>query len=124
MLLAVHTGLAAFLTVPEIALTPPEAKAVALAAANVARHYPTFSSSQKVVDWGMLASTLATVYGPRIYWIRRRQHEQRQHPQGLVVPQPQQPMRPDAAAADAAAEMKPAAVVDDELLAAMAAGRA
>lgn len=121
--MAIHTGVAAFTSTPEINLTPPEAKALALAAANVARHYPSFSKSQKTVDWGMFVSTLATVYGPRIYWLRRRQAEQRQHPGGLIVPTPQQPINPEAAAA-AAPELQQAAVVDDELLARMAAGTA
>lgn len=48
-------------------MTEAEAKSVASATENVARHYPTLAASEKLVDWTMLLWTLGSVYGMRIY---------------------------------------------------------
>lgn len=92
ILVSVHTILAAFIKVPELALDPREADEMAKAAANVARHYDV-SASVKTLDWVNLATTCATVYGTRIYAARLRMKEEKTKatPGGLgerVVPFP------------------------------------
>lgn len=65
MLLGVHSGLAALLKAPSLELEDDEAKSLAVAAARVAAHYD-LGGSQKMVDWGMLLTTIGSVYGTRL----------------------------------------------------------
>lgn len=66
-LTGIHAGIAAFTHQPHWAIDAAESKMLATGVANVARHYPQFAASQKIVDWAMLFQALAAVYGTRAY---------------------------------------------------------
>lgn len=46
-------------------LSDEEGHKLAEAMAAVARHYPQLQMPEKVLDWGNLATWMATIYGPR-----------------------------------------------------------
>jgi hypothetical protein len=60
--------LAVLTTTPEIALTEPESKQLAIGIKNVARHYD-LTTTQKTADWVLLSIALGTIYGPRFVMI-------------------------------------------------------
>ncbi len=64
-MLGVHSGIAAMLKSDVWELEDDEAKSLAVAASRVAAHYD-MGGSQKMIDWGMLLTTLGSVYGTRI----------------------------------------------------------
>ena len=66
LLVSIHMGLAHLLDFKDLELTTAEAKRLADATANVARHYDLPDLPQKTVDWVMLMIALAAIYGPRI----------------------------------------------------------
>lgn len=66
LLYSTHLLLSAALQQPDLALSEDEAKEIAKASANVAKHYD-LGASEKVVDWGNLFLCLGVVYAPRIY---------------------------------------------------------
>lgn len=65
LLLGVHSGISAMLKSDVWELEEEEAKSLAVAASRVAAHYD-MGGSQKMIDWGMLLTTLGSVYGTRI----------------------------------------------------------
>lgn len=71
LLLSTHYMLAGMTRVQEIALSPDEAKSLAQATANVARHYDV-SVSAKALDWTNLIMALGMVYGTRVVAMRNR----------------------------------------------------
>lgn len=75
LLFSMHQMMAAATRFPELALAESEAKEMAQAAANVARHYPN-KISAKTIDWANLAQCLAIAYGSRAYVIRARLQEE------------------------------------------------
>lgn len=56
---------------PEIALEKSEAKALAEATAEVAKHYP-MAIDPKTIAWVNLATCMGLTYGPRVYMLRKR----------------------------------------------------
>lgn len=66
VLLSLHYMAAAAFKVPEMQLGKPEAAALAASINNVARHYPTFKTTQQTIDWIMLVTVLCSVYGTRV----------------------------------------------------------
>lgn len=93
LLLGTHTLLASVSRVPELGIEPLEAKQVATAYVNVARHYPILQQSEKVIDWTNLLIALGAVYGSRLYSYRMRKPAQ-----------PAAPPRPPTATAASNAE--------------------
>ena len=67
--------LAAAIKEPSLALDPEEAKRLAIAAGNVARHYD-LGASQKTLDWMALAVALGSIYGTRAVAIYMNRKEQ------------------------------------------------
>lgn len=63
--MGVHSGISAMLKSDVWELEEDEAKSLATAASRVAAHYD-MGGSQKMIDWGMLLTTLGSVYGTRI----------------------------------------------------------
>ncbi len=72
LLLSIHLSLSALTGVRELAIDVSEAKALAGAAANVARHYDMPELPQKMIDWANLIIACAVVYGPRVVAIKAR----------------------------------------------------
>jgi len=72
ILFSIHLALASLTSTPELTLDPAESKALAQAAANVARHYDMPGMSQVMVDWGNLIVVAATCYGSRLMAVRLR----------------------------------------------------
>lgn len=72
-----HFLVASTTKAPELVLDEMEAKSLAKAGANVARHYP-MEVAQKTLDWGALIYTMGAVYGPRGYLISTRVKKERQ----------------------------------------------
>ena len=66
-----HATLAMVLKTPELALDDDEARLLADACQNVARHY-NVQVSGKAKDWCMLLMTMASIYRPRIISARAR----------------------------------------------------
>jgi hypothetical protein len=65
-MLGMQTGIA------EIALEKQQAKELAVAIANVARHYQWSPVAEKTKDWILLGVCVGMIYGPRIPKIRER----------------------------------------------------
>ncbi len=59
-----------------MALDPTEGKQLAVAVAEVARHYPT-TVDPKVMAWVNFAMVAGMIYGPRIWVIRERNRTNR-----------------------------------------------
>jgi len=68
--------LAAIVKTPELALSEGESEKLAMAAANVARHYDV-RASEKVMDWANLAFAMGAIYGPRIAVMKMRKREEK-----------------------------------------------
>lgn len=66
LLFSTHAMLAGITKVPEIALTQDEAKQIAVATGNVARHYD-LRQTQKQMDWAALLVSLGTIYGGKVF---------------------------------------------------------
>lgn len=70
VLVSIHAGLSALLekSIPDdekvLLLAGEDAKRLAVAAANVARHYPSLELSGKVFDHYQLITVSASIYGP------------------------------------------------------------
>jgi len=71
----------------ELALSPPEAKSLAEAVANVSRHYDV-SVSAKALDWSNLVMALGMVYGTRLIAIRTNRRAARAR--SVQQPEPMQ----------------------------------
>lgn len=95
MLLSTHMMLAAVTKTKELQLDPQEAKQIANATANVARHYD-LGASQKAIDWAALMNVCALAYGTRFFAIRARMAQEKRDaarpsngmagpPPGLVI---------------------------------------
>jgi hypothetical protein len=65
VLLTIHIMLASMTQTPELVLSEPEAKAYAVAVANVARHYPSFPITAELQDWLALGLVIVRVYSTR-----------------------------------------------------------
>ncbi len=85
LLLSVHFGLSAVLSVPEMALDGDEATKLASAAEKVSRHYDVPGLPEKMIDWSNLLIVMAMVYGPRFAAIRMRKAEERKAAKAKVV---------------------------------------
>lgn len=66
---------AAALNAPELALESDDAKAMSVAIAEVAKHYP-MTIDPKTMAWINLASCAGMIYGPRIYLMNARKKEE------------------------------------------------
>jgi hypothetical protein len=60
--------LAGFAHNPALELSKDEAKAIAEASTNVARHYNAVLDP-KIADWVVLLGTLGAIYGPRVFML-------------------------------------------------------
>jgi hypothetical protein len=58
--------------IPEVQLERAEARELAAATANVARHYQWTAMAEKTKDWLLLAGAMGMIYGPRAKAIRAR----------------------------------------------------
>jgi hypothetical protein len=76
LLYSVHGMLAGITKTEELMLDHSEAKSLAEATANVARHYDV-SVSAKALDWSNLVMALGMVYGTRLVAIRARRGAER-----------------------------------------------
>jgi hypothetical protein len=87
LLLAVHLGLSGLTKHPEFMLSQTEAKAMAEAAARVARHYD-FVQSQRAMDWAALGMICVSTYGPRLMVIaaQHRPTTRRQSAPPSIIP--------------------------------------
>jgi hypothetical protein len=76
--MAAHGMLAAFASVPEMALGETESRALAEAAVRVAAHYPAIARAlpPEALAWFNLAQVAAVVYVPRFVAIRTRQAQE------------------------------------------------
>lgn len=90
MLYSTHMILAAALKTPEVALEKDEAKALAEATAEVAKHYPT-AISPVTIAWVNLATCVGLTYVPRVYMISKRNADKKP-----ARPKPQQSPTPAA----------------------------
>lgn len=71
-LIGIHTALAALTKSPEFNIDKDEARAIAEASANVARHYNA-TINPKMADWFALIGCLGAIYGPRfVAMVRNR----------------------------------------------------
>lgn len=86
LLFSTHQMLAAVTKTPEFAIEESEAKQLATAAANVARHYD-MGATQKTLDWSNLIQCLALIYGSRIYAVRVRKKQEKEDE--VIVTSPQ-----------------------------------
>lgn len=85
----VHAGLAAVTQIDVLAIDPDEAKAMAEAAANVQRHYPSSMLDPVTMDWIGLIVTCGTIYGPRIAVMKMQRAERaEQNPPTQTAPKP------------------------------------
>lgn len=66
VLLSIHEMIAGFGKLPYMKISGDEAHALAEAMAAVAKHYPQLQVPEKLLDWGNLATWIATIYGPRV----------------------------------------------------------
>ena len=71
---SIHLTLASFTGMKELAVDKEEARALAVAAGNVARHYDIPELPQTMIDWANLAVTLCVVYGPRAMVLKNRKN--------------------------------------------------
>jgi hypothetical protein len=78
-----------FLKVPELTLEESEAKQIAQATAKVAEQYELVADP-KTIAWAQLVTTVATVYGTRIFAFRMRKAAEHQKSRGAKV----SPIRP------------------------------
>lgn len=62
--------------IPELQLDEDEAKKLADATANVARHY-NISVSQKTLDWSNFVTAISSIYGTRLFVIGKRKREEK-----------------------------------------------
>src|SRR5271166_686667 len=76
ILLSVHLTLAGLTKTPELALTEPEAKQLAVCSANVARHYEIPGLSEVAMDWTYLIVAIVLTYQPRMKAIGRRKKDE------------------------------------------------
>ena len=74
ILLSTHQMMAAFLSVPELAIDEQEAALIASASAEVAKHYDIVPDP-KTQAWINLAMALGAVYGPRAYIIYNKSRQ-------------------------------------------------
>lgn len=81
---------------PELELDSDEAKQVAAAYANVARHY-NFSVNEKAADWYNLMTVCGAVFGSKIIAIRMRKKSEKPSTQKPVFAQPQREATPSQA---------------------------
>lgn len=63
--------------VPEMALDKDEAKRLAIAIAEVKKHYPDTILTDKQLAWIALATVAGTTYGPRLYLLRERKKSEK-----------------------------------------------
>lgn len=71
--------------IPELQLDEDEAKKLADATANVARHY-NISVSQKTLDWSNFVTALSTIYGTRIFVIAKTRQDKKNGAQQETTP--------------------------------------
>jgi hypothetical protein len=71
-LLSVHAILASFTKIPELELTPEEAKSLAVGIAEVNRHYPLPVMKPEHVAIGSLAVTAFVVYRGKFVAVAKR----------------------------------------------------
>jgi hypothetical protein len=89
VLLTIHVMLASMTQTPELVLSEPEAKAYAVAVANVARHYPSFPITAELQDWLALGLVIVRVYSTRAIAIgirKRRKPTQTTTDGNLIKP--------------------------------------
>jgi hypothetical protein len=87
-----HVMLASALAVPELELTEDEAHKIAVAGADVAKHY-SVELDPKTVAWVQLGMVCGSIYGSRavaIYFRRQTDHGEIDKPEGPSRPQPKQ----------------------------------
>ncbi len=65
--------------VEELSIDESEAKELARAAQNVARHYDV-AASQKSLDWANFVGAMCMVYGTRLYAFRNRKRAEAARP--------------------------------------------
>jgi hypothetical protein len=71
LLFSTHALLAASLKIPELGIEQSEAKMLAMAVANVNRHY-NVQVAQKTMDWANLVTSCCMIYGTRFATVRAR----------------------------------------------------
>lgn len=76
LLFSTHMMFAGFAKTPELAIDPAEAKTLAEATANVARHY-NVAISEKTQDWANFLMALGAIYGTRFVAIARRKGDEK-----------------------------------------------
>ena len=86
LLFSTHQLLAAIAKTPELALDETEAKQLAEAATNVARHY-NIEAGAKAIDWSNLMIAMGMIYGTRIAAVMNKKKGEAKGPpmQGNVV---------------------------------------
>ena len=80
LMLSIHLGMAAILKAPEFMLDGEEAKRLAVASKNVARHY-NLEGSQKAMDITALIVVALGIYGPRFAALSMRRKDEKKSKQ-------------------------------------------
>lgn len=70
-----HHMAAAALSAPELVIQESDAKSLAIAIAEVSKHYP-MTIDPKTMAWVNLVSAAGMIYGPRFYFINQRKKEE------------------------------------------------
>lgn len=109
--------LSALTKVPELEIDQEEAKKLAHASTEVAKHYVSLDASEKTVAWVNLGLTLGAVYGPRIManGIRKRREREERRASARQPFQNSSPQNPPNAqeAPSNIYPLQPAAIIPD-----------
>lgn len=84
LLFVIHMMASARLHIPELKLEKTEARELAVACANVSRHYQWGTMAEKTKDWLILAGATVMIYEPRMKAMRARVKAKGEVPPGYL----------------------------------------